>query len=61
MRANTSKEDWMWQRGVRRPKGEDEGYPEVPVTESPDELTLRADEVGTWKSCISVEHIAKGR
>ena len=45
---------------VRRPKGE-EGYPEVPVRESPDELTLRAEEVGTWKSCISVDHIAKGR
>ena len=31
---------------VQRPKGE-EGYPEVLVRESPDELTLRADEVGT--------------
>ena len=45
---------------VRRPKGE-EGYPEVLVRESPDELTLRADEVGTWKSCITVDHIAKER
>ena len=45
---------------VRRPKGE-EGYPEVPVRESPDEMTLRAEEVGTWKSCINVDHIAKGR
>ena len=27
---------------VRRPKGE-EGYPEVPVKESPDELTLREE------------------
>ena len=45
---------------VRRPKGE-EGYPKVPVRESPDELTLGADEVGTWKSCINVDHTAKGR
>ena len=45
---------------VRRPKRE-EGYPEVLVRESPDELTLRADEAGTWKSCIKVDHIAKGR
>ena len=43
---------------VRRPKGE-EGYPGVPVRGSPDELTLRADEVGTRKSCINVDHIAK--
>ena len=44
---------------VRRPKGE-ESSPEVLVRESPDELTLRADEVGTWKSCINVDHICKG-
>ena len=31
------------------------------VRESPDKLTLRADEVGTWKSCINVDHIAKER
>ena len=42
----------------RRPKGQ-EGYPQVTVRESPDELTLRADEVGTWKSCINVDHIPK--
>ena len=35
----------------------EEGCPEVPVRE----LTLRADEVGTWKSCINVDHIAKQR
>ena len=29
--------------------------------ESPDELTLRAEEVGTWKSCINVDHIEKER
>ena len=34
---------------VRRPKGS-EGYPEV-----------RAEEVGTWKSYINVDHIAKER
>ena len=45
---------------VRRPKRE-EGYPEVPVRESPDELALRAEEVGTWKSYINVDHIAKER
>ena len=33
---------------VRRPRGQ-EGYPEVIVRESPDELTLGADEVTTWK------------
>ena len=26
-----------------------------------DELTLRAEETGTWKSCTNVDHIAKGR
>ena len=31
------------------------------VRESPDELTLRAEEVGTWKSYINVDHIAKER
>ena len=45
---------------VRRRTAE-EGYPEVPVRESPDELTLRAEEVGTWKLCINVDHSAKGR
>ena len=29
------------------------------VRESPDELTLRAEEAGSWKSCINVYHIAK--
>ena len=43
---------------VRRPKGE-EGYPEVKVRESPDEMTLRAEEVGSWTSCINVDHIEK--
>ena len=45
---------------VRRPKAQ-EGYPEVTVRESPDELTLRAEEVGTWKSYINVDHTAKER
>ena len=43
---------------VRRPKGE-ERNPEELVRERSDELTLRAEEVGTWKSCINVDHIAK--
>ena len=29
--------------------------------ESPNELTLRAEEEGTWKSCINVDHIVKER
>ena len=45
---------------VRRPKGH-QGYPEVTVRESPDQLTLTAEEVGTWKSYINVHHIAKER
>ena len=32
---------------------------EVPVRESPDELTLGAEEAGAWKSCINVDHMAK--
>ena len=43
---------------ARRPKGS-EGYPEV--REGPNELTLRAGEVGTWKSYINVDHIEKER
>ena len=43
---------------VRRPKGQ-EGYPTV--RESPDELTLRAEEVGTVKACVKADHIAKER
>ena len=31
------------------------------VRESPDELTLRAEEVGTWKSYINVDPTAKER
>ena len=31
------------------------------VRKSPDELTLRAEEVGTWKSYIVVDHTAKER
>ena len=43
---------------VRRPKVA-EGNQEVPVRESPNELTLRAEEESTWKSCINVDHIVK--
>ena len=43
---------------VRRPTGQ-EGYPEVTVRESPDGLSLGAEEVGTWKSYINVDHIEK--
>ena len=45
---------------VRRTKGSEE-HPEVTVRESPDELSLRADEVGTWNSYINVDHIEKER
>ena len=45
---------------VRRPKGS-EGYPEVTVRESPNDLTLREEEVGTWKSYIDVDHTQKER
>ena len=45
---------------VRRPKFE-EGGPEVSIGECPEELTVRADEVGSLKSCINVDHIAEDR
>ena len=45
---------------VRRPKGS-EGCPEVTVRESPDEMTLRTEEVGTWKTYINVVHIEQER
>ena len=45
---------------VRRPKCE-KGSPEVLVREGREELTLRAEEVGTQKSCINVHHIAQER
>ena len=31
------------------------------VREGPDELTIRAKEVGTWKTYINVDHIEKER
>ena len=45
---------------VRRPKGS-EGCPEVTVRESPDDLTLWAEEVGTWKTHSNVDHMEKER
>ena len=47
---------------VRRPKFE-EGTPgpEVSIREGPEELTLRAEEVGSQKACINVGHIAEDR
>ena len=47
------REGWRFFK-ERSPKGQ-EGYPEMTVRESPDELTLRAEEVGTRKSCINVK------
>ena len=45
---------------VRKPKVP-EGCQEVIVRESPDELTLRAEEVGTSKALINVDHIEEER
>ena len=45
---------------VRRPKFEEEG-PEASIREGLEELTLRAEEVGSPKSCIKVGHIAEDR
>ena len=45
---------------VRRPKFE-EGCPEVSIKESPGELTLRTEEVGSKKACINVDHIVENR
>ena len=45
---------------VQRPKVS-EGCPEVTVRESPDELTLRAEEVGTLKTYINVDNMEKER
>ena len=45
---------------VRKPKVP-EGRPEVIVRESPDDLTLGAEEVGTSKALIHVDHIEPER
>ena len=45
---------------VRKPKLP-EGCPEVAVRENSDELTLRAEEVGTLKTQIKVNHIEEER
>ena len=45
---------------VRKPKVS-EGCPEVTVRENSEELTLRAEEVGTLKAYINVDHVAKER
>ena len=45
---------------MRRPKFE-EGCPEASIREVPEELTLRAEVVGSQKSCINVDHIAEDR
>ena len=38
-----------------------EDYPEAAIREGTDELTLRAEEVGTLKACINVDHIEDDR
>ena len=45
---------------VRKPKVP-EGGSDVTVRENPDELTLRAEEVGTSKALINVNHIEPER
>ena len=45
---------------VRRPKVP-EGCPDVTVSKSPDELTLRAEEVGALKTNINVHNIEEER
>ena len=45
---------------VRVPKLED-GCPEVSIREGPEELTLRAEEVGSQKACVNVGHITENR
>ena len=45
---------------VRKPKAP-EGGSDVTVSESPDELTLRADEENTSKALINVDHIDSER
>ena len=45
---------------VRRPKYEEE-CPEVSIREGPEELTLRAEDVGSQKACSNVDHIAEDR
>ena len=45
---------------VRGPKLE-EGCSEVSIREGPEELTLRAEEVGSQKACSNVGHIAEDR
>ena len=45
---------------VRRPRFE-EGGPYVSIREGPEELTVRAEEVGSQKACINVDHVAEDR
>ena len=45
---------------VRKPKFS-EAYPEATTREGADELTLRADEVGTLKAFINIDHIEYDR
>ena len=51
---------WTRAEEVRMPKVP-EGCPEVTVREDSVELTLRAEEVGTLKAYINVDHVAKER
>ena len=45
---------------MRRPKFREQ-CPEASIREGPEELTPRAEEVGSKKSCINIDHIAEDR
>ena len=47
---------WVRYNQVRKPKAP-EGGSDVTIRESPDELTLRAEEVNTSKAYVDVNHI----
>ena len=46
--------------GLSRCEGQ-RGCPEASIREGPEDQTLRAEEVGSQKSCIDVGHIAEDR
>ena len=52
---------WMLERYAGAQEQVPEGGPEVIIRESPDELTLRAEEVNTSKALINVDHVEPER
>ena len=53
----------MKEKGLLRYEGQkfEEECPEASIREGPEELKLRAEEVGSEKACINVGHIAEDR